>query len=213
MTINMIDYWPNPATGEQLLVQDATKAYGPETLSVLHRYKKGGTVNGLQCIQLDDYTSNGWVDAWEYRFDATAGMLEVGDKTSNSHLVYFSGKEIKWGNVQNVGDSISGSIQVDVSKSSGVSAGAWNYGSWALNVEAVLPTFTNDGGLVFANVVQIWSLQSWCKDNACVYPSGQNITQSRYWLAPGVGIIQTDYLAPSARRDYAKSVTRTCATA
>lgn len=40
----MADYWPSPIAGEQLLVQDASVAYGPETLSVLHRYKNGPTI-------------------------------------------------------------------------------------------------------------------------------------------------------------------------
>lgn len=213
MAFNMNDYWPNPTTGEQLLVQHFTKVSGIETLAVLQRYKKGDTVKGLPVIQLDECFTNGWADAWEYRLDPTLGMVEVGDKTTNSHLVYLAGKEIKWGGIQNVGDKLSGSIQVDVAQSTGVSAGFWNYGSWSMTIEAFLPSFTNDGGMTFANVVQIWNFQSWCKDSGCVYPSGQNSEQTRYWLAPGIGTIQTDFLAPNTQRYYAKSVTRTCATA
>ena len=44
MTVNMADYWPDLAAGVQLIVQDATDAYGPGTLSVLRRYRRVGTV-------------------------------------------------------------------------------------------------------------------------------------------------------------------------
>lgn len=210
---DMRDYWPNPAAGEQLLVQDATIAYGPEILSVLHRYRRGPIVSGVQTLQLDDYIStSGWIDQWELKPDATAGILEYADRYVGSRLVYKAGKEIKWGKTLSVNDVIlSNPVEVDVAASSGVTAGPWNYGYNSLTIEEFIPSFTNDGGLVFSNVLKVYLYQSFCIDAACSYPAGQNIWKNRYWLAPGVGIVQTDYIAPDVRRDYAKTITRTVA--
>lgn len=210
---DMADYWPNPAMGEQLIVQDATTAYGPETLTVLSRYRKGGTVDSLPVIQLDEYTATGgWLDAWEYRFDATNGVLEVADKYPSSvHKVFKIGNEIKWGGSLNVGNTIAGNVEVDLTKSTNVPSGPSIYGYHSMTLEEFIPSFTNDGGLTFSNVIKVYVFQSWCSTSTCNYPAGQNVWQIRYWLAPGVGVIQKDYLAPTVRRDYAKSVTLTVA--
>jgi len=210
-TVDMADYWPNPVTGEQILVQDATDAYGPGTLSVLHRYRKGGTVNNLPVIQLDDYITTGWLDAWEYRFDATHGMIEVANKFPGKRQVYRANKWIPWGGVVTIGGSIGQGLEVDLTKSTGVAAGPSNYGWQSIQFEELIPEFTNDGGLEFQDVVKIYVEQSWCINAACAYPSGQSIYQMRYWLAPGLGFVQIDYILPTARRDYAKSVTKTVA--
>ncbi len=209
--INMADYWPSLATGYQLLVQDATVAWGADTLTILHRYHNGSS--GI--VLLDDYDHpDGWLDTWSYVKDPARGMLEISDKyPGGKNLVLKPGKEIPWGGMMNVGDVVSGNVEVNVAASTGVTAGPGNYGYQSVTLSEVIQSFTNDGGLVFPNVAKISVFQSWCKTPACDYPAGQNAYTFVYWMAPGKGFIQIDYLtAPSPftpRRDYAKSITET----
>jgi len=209
-SVNMADYWPSPAVGEQLLVQDATLAYGPEVLSVLHRYRVGAPIGGKAVTQLDDYiTTTGWLDAW-FLYKNGPSIIEIANTFPvNKRNIYKVGKEITWGATMNVGDVTQGSIEIDLTKSTGIVAGPSNYGWQRITYEAFLPTFTNDGGLAFTNVVRMRVFQSWCKTNACDYPAGQSSYEMTYWMAPGLGMIQIDYISPTVRRDYAKSVTRT----
>lgn len=212
MTFDLRNYWPNPATGEQLVVQDKTSAYGPELKTILRRYVKRGTVDGHSVIRLDEYGSTGWIDGWEYRDDGSQ-ILEVGTAQGSAHKVYKIGKEIPWGGVQNVNDVVTRSLEVDVAKSSGVSAGYWNYGYQKIELKDFISSFTNDGGLTFSDVVKMGVFQSWCANSGCAWPSGQTYVQMDYWLAPGIGIVQVDYLTPTARRDYASAILTTWETA
>ena len=173
MTVNMADYWPDLAAGVQLIVQDATDAYGPGTLSVLRRYRRGGTVGGHPVIQMDEFIPTGWVDAWEYRFDATHGMIEVANKFPGKHQVYKPNKWIPWGGVVTIGGSIGQGLEVDIPNSTGVAVGPGNYGWQSVQFEELIADFTNDGGLTFSNVVKILVFQSWCANYACAYPSAR----------------------------------------
>jgi hypothetical protein len=133
----------------------------------------------------------------------------VGTWNGSVHKVYVVGKEIQWGGVMNLYDVVSRSLQVDVSASTGVSSGYWNYGTQQITFSAFYSSFTTDAGLVFSNVVKLHIFQSWCANAGCSYPTGQSIWTMDYWLAPGVGIVQIDYLSPSTRRDYALSLAET----
>lgn len=207
--IDLRTYWPSPAEGEQIVVQDRTQANGGGTFkNVLRRYVNRGEVNDLPVIRLDEFNHSGWLDAWELRDDGTQ-ILEVGTWQGTVHKVYKAGKEIPWGGAQNVGDVIERQLEVDVAKSSGVTAGYWNYGYQKITITDFLPTFTNDGGMTFSDVVKMNVFQSWCSAAGCAYPSGQNITILDYWMAPGVGMIQIDSQTPTVRRNYASSVTNT----
>lgn len=207
--IDLRTYWPNPAAGEQLIVQDRTQANGGGTFkNVLRRYVNRGTVDGNPVVRLDEFNHSGWLDAWEYRDDGSQ-ILEVGTWQGAIHKVYKTGKEIPWGGVQNVGDMIERQLEVDVSKSTGVTPGYWNYGYQKITFTDFLPSFTNDGGLTFENVVKLSVFQSWCGAQGCAYPDGQNIATMDYWLAPGVGMIQIDSQAPTVRLNYASSIDTT----
>lgn len=208
-TVNMADYWPNPAVGEQLLVQHAVYGGAPDNLAVLSRFRRGGSVNGFPVIQLDDYISTGWLDAWEYRFDPTHGVIEVANKFPGKRQVYKNLKWIPWGGIVSIPSSFGQSIEVDVPNSTGVSVGPSNYGYQGITFHEVLPTFTNLGGMTFSNVVRMSVLQSWCNTWTCTYPSQQTVYNMDYWIAPGVGIIQTTW--PGIGSHYARSITRTVA--
>jgi hypothetical protein len=206
--IDLRAYWPDPATGEQLVVQERTSAYPSIPKALLRRYVKRGTVEGNPVVRMDEYSGQGWQSGWEMRDDGTQ-MLEVGTAQASSHKVYKAGKEIHWGGVLEIGVPAGRSLEVDVSKSTGVTAGYWNYGYQQIELKEFICSFTNDGGLTFADVVKLGVFQSWCAASGCAYPGGQSIVTMDYWLAPGVGIVQVDYLTPNARRDYAVGVLET----
>ena len=211
-TADMRHYWPNPAHGTQLIVQDATDAFGPiGHFSILRRYRQGGTINGSFVVSLDEYLADQFLSSWKYRFDPVHGMIEVSNSFPGVLQIYKPGKWIPWGGVMSVGDVLSQGLEADPAQGYGVIVGMGNYGWQSLEFETFHPQFTNAGGLDFENVVQILVMQSWCTTNACNFPGGQNVFQIRYWLAPATGAIQTEYILPTHRIDYAKSVTETIA--
>ncbi len=199
-TVDLRNYWPQPAAGLQIINQDW--ATSPAFRSLLRRYVKRGQVRSNDVYRLDEYTSStGWIDAWELRDDGTQ-MLEVGTWTSPTvHLVYEVGKEIQWGGSMTLNDFSTRTVHVDVSASTGVTSGYWNWGTQKITFSAFYSSFTNAHGLTFSNVVKLNVFQSWCANSGCAYPSGQNIWTMNYYLAPGVGIVELEYLTPTARTD------------
>lgn len=206
-TVDLRSYWPQPTT-EQLVAQDHTNEWNDNRKTVLRRFVKRGTVRGTPVIRLDEYNYAGWLDAWEYRDDGSQ-ILEVATDTPSAHIVYVIGKEIQWGGVMSLNDVVTRSVQVDVAASTGVTAGYWNYGNQKITFSSFYSTFTTDAGLVFSNVVKLRVHQAWCANAGCSYPTGQNIWSMDYFLAPGVGIVQLDYILPNARRDYVVGLAET----
>lgn len=212
---NMQSYFPTLAADEQLLVQTETAHYGAPIRSTLHRYVNRGTVGGNPVQRLDDYNASGFLDAWELRWNGSK-MLEVADWFSPTHhKVYTVGKEISWGGVQNVNDMTSRQVHVNVAASQGETVGPQNWGTVVMTYEALLPTFTNVGGMDFTNVVVVRVFQSFCITTACTWPNGQATWITRHWLAPGLGFVQIEYIQnPNGpwnptRFDYAISINRT----
>lgn len=210
-TVDMAAYWPNPPQGQQLMVQDCSVAWGAEAMTVLRRYRRIGAVNGQPLIQLDEYTSGGWLSAWEYRHDPTHGVIETANRFPGVRMAYKPGKWIIWGGQMTVGQNIQQGIEVDLPASTGVVSAPGNYGWQSVTFEALHPTFTSGSGAAYSDVVQIRVLQSWCKNWTCAFPAGQNVFEIRYWLAPAVGIVQVEYIAPDARTDFARHVFNTAA--
>lgn len=227
MSFDFRAYWPNPAAGKQLLVQHATRYSpgGPVADGILWRYVRGGQIGGHDVVRLDNYISDAllWYDFWKYRADPVEGLIEVADAARASdavmsptkNIVLKAAKPIKWGGVQNVGDSITHPCEIDVAASTGVPSGPWIYGTNSVEFLDFLPTFTNEGGMVFADVVKIRFLQGWCATAACDYPAGQNLYAAVDWFAPGLGPIQVDFIDPQThaliRREWARAVTETTA--
>jgi hypothetical protein len=203
-SVNMADYWPLPALGRELLVQDVT---GAGTLMVLRKYRRIAPVSGIPVVRLDEYTEAGWVSAWEYRHDPTHGVIETANRFPGVFQPYKTGKWIIWGGQMAVGQTVQQGVEVDLRRATGVTQGPGNFGWQSVTLVAVHPTFTNAGGMTFANVAEIKVVQSWCKTWTCDFPAGQNVFDLRYWLAPGLGMIQVDYDGADARIDYARSTT------
>jgi hypothetical protein len=207
--IDLRAYWPQPAAGTQLIVQSKTDAFStPGHKTITRRYVNRGTVEGNPVMRMDEYNSTGWLSGWEFYDDGTQ-LLEVGTAQSASHKIYKAGKEIQWGGEMDLEQVSARSLEVDVAKSSGVTAGYWNYGYQRIELKEFIESFENDGGLTFCDVVKLNVLQSWCATSGCAWPTGQSVVTLDYWLAPGVGIVQLDYLTPNARRDYASAVVET----
>lgn len=204
-TVDLRTYWPQPATSLQLTSQEW--ATSPSFRAILRRYVGRGTVRGVGVTRLDEYAPT-WLSAWEYRDDGTQ-ILEVATWQGTSHLVYEVGKEIQWGGVMALSAVSTRTIHVDVAASSGVTSGYWNWGTQKITFSQLYTTYTTAAGLTFANVVRLSVLQSWCANAGCAYPSGQNIWTMDYYLAPGVGIVQTDYLTPTTRTDAALVLSET----
>jgi hypothetical protein len=206
-TVDLRDYWPQPAATLQIINQDWAQT-SPTFRSVLRRYVKRGQVRGVDVYRLDAYINTGWLSAWEYRDDGTQ-ILEVATELPGSHLVYEVGKEIQWGGVMTLNDVVTRAVHVDVAASTGVTSGYWNWGTQKITFAAFYSSFTTGAGLTFSNVVKLNNFQSWCANSGCSYPSGQNIWTQNYYLAPGVGVVQIDYVSPTTRTDATMPVAET----
>ena len=211
---NICDYWPTIQAGRQQIVQFQATQGTAQWLGLTQRYVNRGSVGGYPVLRLDDFNSTGWLDAWEMRCDSGRGWLEVADHfPGGNHKVYTVGKEIPWGGTVEVGQVINLPVHVNVAASTGETSGIHNWGRQILTFEELLPTMTLPSGLVFDNVLKVHLLHSWCKANSdCSYPANQWTWKVRYWFAPGVGIVQIQYLqSPNQtfdppRIDYAKAV-------
>lgn len=213
VAVDLRHYWPSPAAGRQLVIQTEASQGGNVWLGTTHRYVNRGKVRGADVLRLDDFGAPGWLDAWELRNDG-AQTLEVADWFPSGHKVYEVGREISWGGIQSVGDVIARTIHVDVAASTGETVGPQNWGTQQLTFEAQGP-LTLPSGLTFPDTVQLRMFQSFCLTYACTWPAEQATWVTRHWFAPGVGIVQTQYLkAPGQafdppRIDYATSITTT----
>lgn len=211
--IDLRTYWPNPASGKQLIVQDEGVNGGAPFFATTHRYVKRGQLGGHDVLRKETYNSTGWLNAWQLRDDGTQ-MLEVGDEFPGKHLVYETGKEFTWGGQQQVGDIVTRQVHIDVAASTGVQTGPDNWATAKLTVEDCLPSFTNLGGMTFCDVVVVQMFQSFCRDAQCAWPAGQSTWRTRYWFAPDVGFIQTEFLQNpngpiSGRKNYAVGILET----
>jgi hypothetical protein len=204
MTFDLRAYWPDPAAGKQVIAQFATAAH----TSLLRRYVRRGTIGGAPVAQMDEWSAQGWCDAWQYRDDGTQ-ILEVATKQPGVHKVYKPGKEIQWGGAQQIGDVVARSVEIDVAASTGVAPGIGNYGYQKIEFEAFHPVFLNAALNLYQDVAQFKVLQTWCADAGCAYPAGQHVYRQRYWMAPGLGFVQIEYLEPVQRIDYPKFIETT----
>src|SRR5688572_11688897 len=191
--IDLRAYWPTLAEKKQLIVQEHATQNGNTWMGPTRRYVNRGQVRDHDVLRLDDFNASGWLNAWELRDDGTQ-MLEVADQfPAGKHKVYEVGKEFSWGGEQNVGDVVTRQIHVDVAASQGEVVAPQNWATAKLTFEDLLPSFTNLGGMTFSDVVVVQMFQSFCITAQCQWPSGQATWRGRYWLAPGVGFVQTEF--------------------
>ena len=186
--IDVREYWPWPATGEALtnvfdggIVQTYSAAQGGVRLRE--------TVNGT------------WKDDWFYRYDTFRGVLEYEDvypKTTALQKMMFwtpvicnicvPGKEIIWGGVQKVGDSISGLCQT-----SGIGG---QHGWQRVDFQDLLVSFDTPAGKFFdVLVLEYW--QSW---------SNGLVKGAKTWFAPGMGQIRAEWTLSHAPTGYSMAL-------
>ena len=207
---NICDYWPVIPAGRQQVVQFQATQGTAQWLGLTARYVNRGTVGGQPVLRMDEWSGQGWQDAWELRC-VNGEWLEVGDWTPAGHKVYTIGKEIRWGGNVSVGQTFSNQIHVNVAASTGETTGIHNWGTQIVTFEEAIPSLTTLSGEVYTDVLKINVTQSWCIAAYCAWPAGQATWRMRYWLARGIGIVQVQYLqAPGQtfdppRIDYAKA--------
>jgi hypothetical protein len=167
-TINVSDYWPwvpvsNVFDGGIVL------SYTP-------------TTGGMRMRQM---MNGAWSYDWFYRNDPTRGVLEYEDDypktTWFQNLMFWTsivaqpcvtGKEIVWGGIQKIGDSVGAQCET---------VGIFGqYGWQELSFDAILPSFVTPAG-TFTDVLVMRYWQSW---------SGQPPKGAQMWLAKGLGPIK-----------------------
>jgi hypothetical protein len=216
--INMPDYWPQPPEDTRLIKHISTDFYGKrlEGLRSIYRSTSRDTFTKRDYIikSASRPTHN---DTWylrrrkgvlvEYRDD-----LKLATNPNIIRVIYRPGREINWGGRYELPPGRStteSSIAVDAQRSDAYfsTSPASQYGYTSTKLEAILPTFTA-GPYTYEDVAVVYHYQSICLDKACnpdapVYNAkgaqvgGAQVWQLRYWLAPGKGIIQTQYLQSS----------------
>ena len=205
MIYDMKDYWANPKIGEKQVVQDVDR---DGNLTKRAEYLWSGAVDGKPVIRLDEYNEGrGWTDAWEYRFD-DRGVLEVADwETGGTHKVFKQGLELNWGNKLEVGQTVSNKVEIDFWKSRKVFPFFGVKGYMNIKLENAYKNFTNPSGLVFDDVIQIYSYQTLYRVMG-FKTFGKTVWEVRRFHAKGIGVVVIDYMENGAvsGRHHAKSV-------
>lgn len=176
-TINSRTYWPNPGTNCRLIntfnfgiVQTYTP--GPDLGSVRLRQR----INGV------------WDFDWFYRLDQTSGVLEYRDDYPKKWYNYIEfwkgarevlcvpGKEIYWGNYEQVGASVGRQCQI-----SGILG---HFGWQELKFENILQEYHTVAGK-FNKVLVLTYWQDW---------GTGRIDGAKMWLAPSTGPIRWEWM-------------------
>ena len=136
------------------------------------------TANGL----IVDSDQTGLLDNWQLTI-APQGVLETKDYIPPATLTYKPGYEFVWGTrSMSIGDRIARSTGLDPGPS-------WGYDVTTLT--DVLPEWKVPAG-IFHDVAVIDFDQYWCQPGDC--SNGTKLWQGRFYLAKGIGIIESDWL-------------------
>jgi hypothetical protein len=215
-SIRMPEYWPSLAPGKTLIKHLSTDKYGPPFENMRSRYS--GQMDGS--IQKQDFVYTApnvfsYIDTW-YLKTENGTLLEYRDDLSIDGVissgVYIPGKEINWGNIYTLSGSkkvTEGQFIIDPTTSSAAypETAPNRYGYAYFKLENILPTLTV-GSNMYKTVAVVYHYQTVCLDNGCdttkpIYNSSGKQTggafewELRFWLAPGKGIIQTEYISNS----------------
>jgi hypothetical protein len=191
MTFDVKEYWPQPKLGEKYTFDYFLK---DGTLSVSSVYTMSDKV--LYCNDFDK--DQKWLDTWLIRFDDKRGVVEFGDdmpltgwqKTlfgDKKKIRYKDGKEILWGNIHNLGDTISNSIEYDYFKSFGCLppfAGPWSNGWQVVRFDKIHDTYTDNKGHKWTNVLEFTYRQIW----------GDKMYGAIYYCAKGIGPVEIRWI-------------------
>lgn len=121
-----------------------------------------------------DYKHDGtWVDNWYMQYQPGVGVAEWQDTYPNKSVVM--SPPIGWGDLVNIGDTYIGKPAFDTFRCSPPQIGS---GDQMVTYEALHPTWTNNAGKVWNDVLEISYMQRW---------NGGKWAGARYWLAAGLG--------------------------
>jgi len=170
--INVSDYWPIPSGSNCI-----TKVFDNNSSAKIVSAPNGGA-------WLEEWVNNQWTDTWHY-VNGPRGILEDYDIYPNKTTKMVPGKEIIWGNQQNIGDVIQAQCEI----AGGLLGIGDQYGWQEVKFVALIPEFATAAGH-FPNVLQIEYWQYWTSMGA----SGGRISSgAKIWLAKGIGFIRQEW--------------------
>lgn len=172
LVINVSDYWPIPGAGHSI-----TKTFDNGLRSAIVPATGGGA-------WLEEWQNDAWQDTWHY-FSGSRGILEDYDLGPKGRTQMVAGKEIIWGNQQNIGDTIQGQCEI-APKFLGLGA---QFGWQEVKFVYMLPSMTVAAGM-FSDVLQIEYWQYWTSLGAS---GGQLSSGAMIWLAKEVGFIKQSW--------------------
>lgn len=167
--IACVRYWPFTFS-QRILRWDYTAVDGSmEPLVALFYYDPS-----TNSLIYGDYKHDGtWTDNWYLQYQPGQGVIEWMDTYPNKTVKMSPG--IGWGDLVRIGDTYVGKPVFDTFGCSPPQVGS---GDQIVNYEALHPTWTNQAGKVWEDVLQISYMQRW---------NGGKWGGARYWLAAGLG--------------------------
>lgn len=190
-TIDMRDYWPQPAIGEVQVVRFDSGRFG-----IYRRLDDHFVLDDEWHIhtKADDPSTLAWSGRWHYRIDGVDGMVEFQDDAPGRTPVPLRrGYELRWGRLLRVGETIEHKVMFE-----GASA---PFGYHRLTVVAHYPSM-EFAGTRLDDVVQLRDIQSVCRGGTASSGSQDqpgpldcpkvSISQATYYLARGWGIVRID---------------------
>jgi len=198
--VNIPDYWPWEAVTNTFDFGIAY-TYTPLTLGLVV-----GPLAHQDGMRLRQTLNGAWQCDWLYREDPERGVLEYGDdypKTKAWQKLLFwtpiisqpcvLGKEIIWGGMQEIGDSLGAPCET-----AGI-GGQWGWQQ--LSYDEILPTFLTPGGL-FGDVLVLRYWQAW---------SGGPSKGAKMWFAKGLGVIKALWMEDSKLTGFGMTLQSTTA--
>lgn len=178
-TINVIEYWPFWNTPGKLRRFDYTAIDGsmPPITSVF-AYDQGS--KSMQYIDYDAHLT--WKDTWYMKYDLKNGLMEWRDDYPGGKKVVMN-PGIGWGNIETIGGSYFNKPKMDPFQ---CWPPATAQGVQCVAYEQLLPSWKNNSGKDWSDVLVFTYLQSW---------DGKPGTGARYWMAKGVGPVAVQWLA------------------
>jgi hypothetical protein len=165
-------------------------------------------------VKQDYYTSTPGtlIDEWGIRITGSGDVLETYDKFPDKTYYYLPGKEINWGRTLSVGETLGASVQMDMSRTTGIGpTSPSQYGYNSITVVKHHPSLRMQG-TTYDNVLEISLFQSFCITNECTVPvTGYYYVSLQYYFAYGKGIIKTIFKDVNGSVDAgAHELTREC---
>ncbi len=208
MQHDLAAYWPSPERGSPIEIIDCYLSQTGQPITTKRNVYTSAEFAGKPILRIDEFDPNGkWNDAWLLRKELR-GVVEFGDIYPKGHISLFRyGKELLWGGVMEIGETVENDVEIDLSASTGVYPFIGQYGKNKTTLIDVMPSFTNGAGLTFNDVAVIHNVQTFYNFGKTKL-FGKRVYEARHWQAKGIGIVQIDYYANGASysKHFAKMV-------